>query len=376
MATYKPFINLGPGDHLKDEMEEKGWNQKDLAEILDLSEKHVNQLLNNKVSITIEVAKALSSVFGQSPEFWLSLDTHYRLRLASSEKQDESGALARLFECMPVRDMQKKGWLHKDKNRLIKEAREFWGKAGGTSLADLETLKAQACFRRSKVFEKYNHFFALTWLQKVKNVADATPFTIPYSRTALEKFAEEIAEYTNRPCGIERFLEQLEAAGVRFLVIPHLEKTYTDGASLWHNKSPVIVLTCRFDRNDNFWFTLAHEIGHVLLHESKLRKHHPFIDSCEGKDVSGEAAEDEADRFARKHLKFDIVLRFFENRERISEKAVMECSRILDLHPAVIIGCLQHEERISYRLLNRHKLPVKPHLRPFMRGWEQLEAGD
>jgi HTH-type transcriptional regulator/antitoxin HigA len=58
----------------------------------------------------------------------------------------------------------------------------------------------------------------------------------------------------------------LKKTGVIFLIIPNLEKTYTDGSACWVNKNPVIALTGRYKRNDNFWFTLAHEIGHDLLH--------------------------------------------------------------------------------------------------------------
>jgi len=75
MSKYRPYINLGPGDHLKAEMEEKGWNLKDLADVLNVSEDQANRLLMSDAQLTINVAKSLSQAFGQSPEFWINLAT-------------------------------------------------------------------------------------------------------------------------------------------------------------------------------------------------------------------------------------------------------------------------------------------------------------
>ncbi|MGM0601241.1 MAG: helix-turn-helix transcriptional regulator [Candidatus Rifleibacteriota bacterium] len=56
MTKLRPFKSIGPGDVIKDEMEFYGWSQKDLAGILDISEKHVSQLLDNKISISTNLA--------------------------------------------------------------------------------------------------------------------------------------------------------------------------------------------------------------------------------------------------------------------------------------------------------------------------------
>jgi len=78
MSRYTPFVNLGPGDSIRAELEFYGWDQQGLAEALGLSEEHVSQLLNNKVPVTSDVACRLSQAFKQSPQFWLNLDQHNR----------------------------------------------------------------------------------------------------------------------------------------------------------------------------------------------------------------------------------------------------------------------------------------------------------
>ncbi|MBF0501278.1 MAG: ImmA/IrrE family metallo-endopeptidase [Candidatus Riflebacteria bacterium] len=269
-----------------------------------------------------------------------------------------------------IRDMQKKGWLPSEKVLLPAAALTYWGFTSIEEFATLEKASQRACFRRSQKFESYNFHFALTWLHKVKTLLEQESITSIYSPQNLLGLAEEIPDYSQRKQGILLFLRALQGP------VPHRSsprKTYTDGASLWFQGNPVIALTNRFDRNDNFWFTITHEIGHILLHLDDLKKNHAYIDSIDGKDESRDERETEADAdaFARKHLKIDDILRFFELRQRISEKAVTECARILNLHPALIVGCLQHEGRISYKLLNRHKEPVKHLLQPFFRGIEE-----
>ena len=92
MAEYQPFVNLGPGDSIKEELAYYGWDQKALAEILDKTEKHISSLLNNKTVITFDMACQLSAVFKQSPEYWLNLDAQYRLRLQEDANNGETAA--------------------------------------------------------------------------------------------------------------------------------------------------------------------------------------------------------------------------------------------------------------------------------------------
>ena len=82
----KPFYNPGPGDVIKDAMEELGWNQADLARNLDLSVKTVNLILNNKQTITPKTAELLGKTFSTSAEIWLNLNETYKLRKTSNSR--------------------------------------------------------------------------------------------------------------------------------------------------------------------------------------------------------------------------------------------------------------------------------------------------
>lgn len=356
MGKYKPFVLLGPGDAIKEELEFYGWRQEDLAEIMGLSVKHVNQLIKNKTPVTFETAILLSQVFKQSVQFWINLDTNYRLQLEEDAQNDEASARALIFRYMPVLEMYKRGWLNR-KDNLIDQVKEFWNIE--KLQFDFMKDKVPAYFRKSQPNKRFNPFFALTWIHKARLEVNRLEEIADYNEEDLYRLADEIPAFTLMENGIAEFIEALRRTGVFFLYLPHLPRTYTDGAVLWLDENPVVVYTARFDRNDNFWFTITHEIAHILLHDQL--EHNEFIDSFDLMDVS-DKSENEADKFARNHLKSDDIVRFFEDSIVCSRKKVMKCAAILNIHPAVVVGCLQHEGKISYRSCNEFKEPVRIHL--------------
>ena len=105
--------------------------------------------------------------------------------------------------------------------------------------------------------------------------------------------------------GPAKFLEELNLCGTGFFVLNHLQKTYLDGAAFYHKKNPFIVYTARYDRIDNFWFTVAHEIAHVLYHLNS--KSNPILDNLDNEGLSDN--EKEADKLASEYLKHESHIR-------------------------------------------------------------------
>ena len=105
----KPFMNIGPGDFIQEELDERGWRQEDLADIIGMAPKTVNQIIKNRQSITPETARLLSKAFGQSPQYWLNLDSKYRLQLQEESNKEKMAELkAMIYEYMPIQEMVKK----------------------------------------------------------------------------------------------------------------------------------------------------------------------------------------------------------------------------------------------------------------------------
>ncbi len=354
MGKYKPFINLGPGDMIREELEYYGWEQKDFAEIMGRTEKYISQLITNKAPVTYEAACQLSKVFKQSTQFWLNLDANYRQRLQESAKVQETEAKALIYRYMPVRGLRRAIDLPRQVDGLIAAVKDFWG-IDELDFGFLEK-EAQVCFRKSEAYRNFNPYYALSWLQLARNSLVGSRPKVKYNRARLEKLAETLADYTTEADGIERFVAELKRCGVVFFQLDHFQQTYVDGASFFDSGRPVIVYTARHDRNDNFWFTMAHELGHVLLHEDHQGR--PFIDSLDHLDLSNKR-EKEADDFAERILRSREVLKAFRDVKRPSVVKVRNVADELGLHPGLVVGCLQHHRKASYTSFHELKPAVR-----------------
>lgn len=336
-SKYKPFINIGPGFYIEEELESRGWSKGDLATIIGINQSQVSEIIHNKRAITLDTAKLLGKAFGQSPQYWLNLYTNFKLREGvTTEAETAAETKANILTHMPIADMVKKGWLPKWNGKLltlVNSVKKFWGiDSLDFSFMDMQVAPA---FRKSEAYTKFNQYYALTWYHMTKKCA-AKYKVKKYDSKKLTSISKELAEYSYYSDGIECLIDDLKDAGVKFLVLPHLEKTYTDGAAFWDGDNPVIVWTGRFKREDNFWFTVAHEIAHILMH---LRsKTSFFIDS---ENMGTDEKEDEANLFAERAIRKEEILKYLRG-SKITAAKVRGCSEQIKMSPALIVGQLQH----------------------------------
>lgn len=352
---------FGPGYFIREQMEVRGWVQQELSEVLGVSLKHLNSILLDKQPLTTELARLISKAFGTSPQYWLSIDNDYRLWL-EQDKDGQENAVAEksvIYSHMPVRDMVKKGWIDKPSgtDQLKRVVSDFWdvdefNPAVVNSVHEYYQWKTEA-------YNRFNVSYAATWLQMAKKVASEHSAPLYYVRK-LEELFNEISAYTSKSGGIGDFIDELYNCGVKFFVLPHLEKTFLDGAAFYDGANPVIVFTGRYKKISTFWFTVAHEVAHVLSH---LDKQTPFIlDNLleKGKDHK----EHEANRLAAEKLRYSEILIYLKDSlTYLARSKIEECSRHLNIHPAVVIGALVYNETISYRnihLYNENVLEMIP----------------
>ena len=129
IKEIKPFKVFGPGHFIQRQMDVRGWTQTDLAEVLGLSLKTVNQLIQNKQPVTFETAQLLQEAFGISAQAWMNHEIAYRTFVeGESEKQKAVKVKSPIYECMPIAEMCKKGWLKKtkDTSELECQVKSFW----------------------------------------------------------------------------------------------------------------------------------------------------------------------------------------------------------------------------------------------------------
>jgi len=356
MGELRPFINIGPGETIKDELETLGWSQDDLARIMGMSLKAVNEIINDKTAITVDTAKLLGKAFGTSAEMWLNLDTAYRLRLhEDTEREREAERYASVMKYMPVREMVKKGWIgsYKTASELIDKAKSFWN----VTEPDFSFLgkTKEPCFRRSSSYEFYEKYYALVWTQKAKDIARARQLP-PYNKSAVKKLGLEMAKISCLEDGVAVFIRELEEAGIGFFVLSHLQKTYLDGAAIFIDANPFIIYTGRYDRCDNFWFTVAHELAHIVL--GHVRKDgQEILDDL--KDAAGNDKERAADALAESYLRGAEIVEFCTPfKKYLSRERIERCAQTVGINPGIVVGTLQYAGLLPYKNLNDYKKPV------------------
>lgn len=355
----KPFYNPGPGDIIRDAMEELGWQQSDLSEITGLTEKTVNQIINNKQGITPETAVLLGKAFSTSAEMWLNLDAKYQLRKRQDSNLDKERLAekkAAMRKYMPVAEIKKKGWFIHDvstEDGIKNECLRLFGVEEIPEAEYNQGMKFAA--RQTKYDYQYTQWYCRTWYEFAKLHAKNFTKLKPYSKDKLEALALTLSQYTTKDNGEVEIIKKLKECGVGFFVQSHLSKTYLDGAAFIIGNNPFIVYTGRYDRIDNFWFVLAHEISHILLHFDFLKK--PILDNLDSAAES--SREQEADLNANKMLHSKEVCQFGEKYGKyLNAKRLTELSEVVGVSVQVALGILQHNKLIEWRQFSKYREKV------------------
>ncbi len=339
-----------PGEYIREEAEARGWSSSDLADILGYERNVISDLLTGRRSVSPLMAKALGDAFGTGAQVWLNLQAAYRLA-TSSRKDDAVAKRARLYEVAPIREMQKRGWIEQSTNVDVLEAQvcQFLEIQNIGDIGD-EVPFAYAA-RQSIDYRTKPNPSQTAWLMRVRKLAKAWHVEKPYSHRAFNAMMRELEPLRAEPEEIRHLPKVLSHYGIRFLVVQHLPKTRIDGACFWLDKhSPVIAVSLRYDRIDWFWHSLVHELKHVRdrdgADESVLET------QLVGEDAQphGQKEEKQADEFAVAFLVNQARLKEFIGRKDpiYSNKDVMNFSRLIGVHPGIVVGQLQFTKKIPY----------------------------
>ena len=327
-------------DAIEFRMDQAGLTRRDLIPFIGSRQK-VSEILAGKRDITISMARAL----------------HKHLEIPADVLLQEPGAAfdstyddidPRRF---PLKEMAKRNWIPQLPD-LLDRAEEVINtlveRAGGPQAAAL-TLYRKNSHRR--INAKTDPYALRAWCWRVLALANQNPPQASYLPGAVtEPFMREVAQLSVYEDGPRRAQQRLAEHGIALVIERHLPRTHLDGAALCLlDGRPVIGLTLRYDRIDNFWFSLMHELAHVSLHLD-CHENELFIDdlSLTGDDP----LEKEADTLAQDALIPPQLWKTSPVRERGTILAVYDFARAADVHPAVIAGRIRHD-RGNYRLLSQ-----------------------
>jgi HTH-type transcriptional regulator/antitoxin HigA len=350
--AYSPDYAVSPGSVLDEHRESAGLTQVELAQRLGFSPKHINRLIAGQEPVTPETALKLEAVFGLPAHVWLGLDARYRefqARLA------EEGALETelpWLDRLPWRAMRKFGWIAPGLRgtALVRELRAFFG-VGSLDYLPAVWSDVQAAYRKSAAFQSHE-WALLAWLAHGEREAERISCA-PFDAAALRGCLAEIKALSRLPDALFAvpLVEQCARAGVAVVFLPAPDGARVCGATRWLSKDKVLVqLSLRYRTDDQLWFTLFHELGHVLLHG----KREQFIDFASSPESS--EAEREADEFAARNLVAPADLHRFILAANFTRGAVEQFAATQGVSAGIVVGQLQHRKVVPFNsALNKLK---------------------
>lgn len=362
-----------PGKVLSDELAARGWSQTDLTFILGCNPKVVNQIVRGKQGVSPAMSKALGQALGLPSDHFAGIQRAYDLAVA---KEPEAGITARatLLTTYPIREMVRRGWLRSAAAEdLGAQLARFFEVNGAGEIPYLAHAARKTGYEEREVPPAQ-----LAWLFRVRQIAK-TIAVFSYSEPALADAVVKMRALLAAPEEARHVPRIMAECGVRYVIVEALPQSKVDGVCFWLNsKSPVIGMSTRFDRIDNFWFVLRHECEHVLRGHGR-QKMEGMIDA----DLSVSATNDAPDIPEEERQANTAACEFCVPQDKMQsfilrknpffyEKDVLAFAKLNGIHPGLPVGQIQHKTgRFDY--LRKHQVKIREHVLPgaLVDGWDR-----
>ena len=340
MVKSRSFIATPPGATIKEQLIDRGLSQKEFALRMGMSEKHISKLINGDVQLTPEVAVRLEMVLGVPAKFWNKLEATYREKLIKANAENEMDSDKELVKKLPYREMSKNGWVPETREATEKVIylRKYFEVVNLEIIKDMKLSKI-AC-RRLAETEKGN-LALLEWAQKAKLEARAIETSLIDLKTLKEKLPEIRSMTAMNPADFcPKLIEMLSGCGIALVFLPHIGGSFLHGATFRDGNKIVVGLTVRGKDADKFWFSLFHELGHILL---------GHINQSDGTTDEDEEA---ADNFAKETLIPTVEFNAFTSLNDFSKTSICSFAQKQNILCGIVVGRLQKEGFINYNRCN------------------------
>jgi HTH-type transcriptional regulator/antitoxin HigA len=371
-----------PGQFIQKLLDDRGWTQRILAIVLNIDETGLNKIVAGKRSLDANLALSIASIFDVKPEYLLGLQKNYDLAMARiiSRPNPNLASRARLFGDLPVAEMVKRGWLDgvadiKDVPQIERALSKFFAVP---DVADVEVVSHRA---------KKTHESApptpsqIAWLYRVRQIANEM-LVARFSYDSVMDAIAKLSQLRGGPEEARKVPRIMAESGIRYLIVEALPSAKIDGVCLWlDDESPVIGMTLRYDRIDNFWFVLRHELEHVLRGHGKGSE---MLDT----ELEGDSAGTGPDIPAEERVANEAAANFCVDQKSLSqfvarkapaysERDIIGFARTLRIHPGLVAGQLQrHISR--YDRFRNHLVKIRASVLPgaVVDGWGNVVTVD
>lgn len=335
--TATPNYIVTTGDFIAEWMEDEGINAAELARRLGTSRKHVSELLNGKAPLSHEVALDLERVTGVPARLWNLYEAGYRGDLARRSSDEELAGQYEQATAFPLAYLRKYKFVTagaRDRAGTVRELLSILGVADFDAF--WETWRAGSIAYRRAASARDNVPALATWLAIAEHEADERGDVPDFDRAGLEQLIPTLRSLTaheDAVGAVKTAIAELHEVGVLLCFIPAVPGLGLHGATRWINGNPLIQLSLLWRTDDQLWFTLFHELAHVLLHGDKdlyLNGEHT-------------APEDEANAWASDLLIPPAIAAELPRDRNVA--AVQAIAAQLGIAPSIVLGRIQRETK-------------------------------
>lgn len=347
------------GEHLAEVLESRGWTQIEFAAILGRPAQFVSEIISGKKEITRESAAQIGAALGTSAEMWLNLQDSYFLWKQSRDQSaqevlSEVRLRARLNDLAPIALLRKRGVITSSTTAgQVEEVKKLFGL---NDIMDAPRLRVAA--RRSNITDPLSPI-QNTWLACVEK-ALPPPLKQHYSRTRLERLAEQVSQMVQDPSGFATLPKAYAKAGVRLVYVEAFPSSKLSGASFLLDDGPVIALSGLRQRLDIVLFTLLHETAHVVRGDIEISDGLIVDDEDQPHTLGNEV---ETDDLAASWMLPEAIP---DPPGRINQEWVENAAALMGVHPIVIVGRLQKAGMLPWRTA---LVKNAPNVVPYLRSW-------
>lgn len=336
-VEYKDRIAFHPGYFIKEIIESSGLTQEDFAKRLDTTPKNLSMLVRGEQRLSNDIAMKLSRLTGTTIGYWLNLQKAYDALIAEFESDNELEKEKKVFDCLDYKYFRDKYGLKdfpRNKKEQIKETRKF---LRVSTLRALEKKDMAVNFRSSAHLSEQNVIKANALVQIATNIAleiDAPKYDKKRFEEAID-FA--LTQTTNHSGFYKNINNAFHEAGVILVLLPNMPGSNINGATKKIGNNIMLMVNDRRLNADTFWFTLFHEIGHIINGDFGIS-----FEKEKGK------IEDMADVFAENKLIDLEQYKEFRAQRRFDVNSIKNFAKKINRDPGIVVGRLQNDREIGY----------------------------
>lgn len=330
MSNIKRFH---PGIYIKDSLEVMGMTSKEFSMRTGISERTLSAIMNEKGKVTFDVAYKLSVYFDSSINYWINLQNQYDMFLKENEQrielEDDWKLIKNLKKYLLENDYISN---EDDKESIVHKIRKL---VGVNNLQLLTKKDSFVCLKKQQSKSESDIFLQNFWIALALNQSRKKK-TMNYDKEKLKESINEIRSLIRLDSNV--FLPRLQnilySCGISFVLLPYLSKSNIYGATKWLSKDNVMLaISNRSGKADLFWFTLFHEISHVLMEHRR-----ETLFNIEGQD------DIEADKMAADMLIPSEKWKTFIKSNEFNLKTISDFANEIGVLPCVVLGRLHKEK--------------------------------